>query len=236
MQRQVSRQGLANAVRTPRQQLRPRVAPYLGASKVLDRPYESLSGRRHVPILVNANRVPMLRFKKPQSPFLSRIIRDQVKTRESRILVSNELAAALPVAQAEDTWDRILVESFGLHQDKGEESWRFAIEQAQHELYENQDAAIKKRKAIAERMHKIVEEEKVLAEAEKLRLRDEKHKARKARRPIGEAKESLAGPDQVDMGEPLAPVGIVEKSEDTEYAGVEDLGNVWQDKNPIWTH
>ena len=92
----------------------PRVWPIPGATKTIDRPYSEIPGRRHVPKLVNANRVPFLRLKKPQPAFLSRIIRDTIKTRERRIALSNNLIPQVSVAKAEDTWDEILFQNFGL--------------------------------------------------------------------------------------------------------------------------
>jgi hypothetical protein len=208
-QRHKTSQGQASAIGTPTRPNRPRVAPYPGASKILDRPFLNLSGRRHIPVVVNANRVPMLRLKKPQSPLLSRIIRDQVNTREARILLSNKLDAEVPVARDEDTWDSVLSQSFGLHPDNGEELWASEINRALHHLHEEQDAAIRKRKAIAERMHEIVEKERALAEEEKVAIRDEKHKARKARRLIRTTGQSLSDPEQIAAMDTSAPEDII---------------------------
>ncbi|KAK4695390.1 hypothetical protein P7C71_g2350, partial [Lecanoromycetidae sp. Uapishka_2] len=212
----LTKHGRVNAVRVSHQSTKPRVAPYPGASKVLDRPFQNLSGRRHVPVLVNANRVPILRLKKPQSPFLSRVIRDQVNTREARILLGNKLAGEIPIARGEDTWDHIVARTFGLDKDTGEEPWTQAIECALHELHEKQDAAIRKRKATAERMHQIVEQEKALAEKEKLAIRDKKHEAKKVRRLARKADDSPAE---------RAPTAIEDNSgpEKTIYPPAQDL-------------
>ncbi|KAI9698943.1 MAG: hypothetical protein M1836_003132 [Candelina mexicana] len=88
--------------------------PYPGATPVLARPYPSTSGRRHVPKLVNANGVPFLRFKKPQSPFLSRIIRDKIKQRTRNFELMHALEDSRQAAADEDRWDELILEEYGV--------------------------------------------------------------------------------------------------------------------------
>lgn len=157
--------------------------PYPGTTRVLARPFLNLSGRRHVPVLVNANRVPFLRLKKPQPPFLSRIIRDNVKTREIRLTKAARLASEVPIAQDEDQWDQILQDHYGLNDHNPEEKpWDREVKRAFDRNHRLQVEAIDKRAKLSAKMYAIVEQEKVLAKEEKLRIRDEKHKASKARR------------------------------------------------------
>lgn len=173
---------LAKAVRSDKA---PKIqsAPYPGASRTLDRPFPILSGRRHVPTLVNANRVPFLRIKKPQPPFLSRIIRNIVKTRNDRILNGERLDNELQYALDEDEWDRILYELAGLDSTNlSEPHWHREVKQAIDDNHKLQTGAIQRRAGISAKMHAIVEKEQALAQVEKLRARDEKHKAYKARR------------------------------------------------------
>lgn len=156
-----------------------RVWPYSGATKTLDRPFTTISGRRRVPKLVNANRVPFLRLKKPQSPFLSRIIRDTVATREKRITLANQLTEQLPIAVDEDKWDQILYDRFGLEE---ESQWSYELRLAIRDNACLQAAATQKRTDIAAKMFSIMQKEKALAHEEKLRLRGEKDTRKKARR------------------------------------------------------
>ena len=156
------------------------LAPYPGAVRTLDRPFHNLSGRRHVPILINANKVPFLRIKKPQPPFLSRIIRDTVETRERRLTLAERLTSEALVAEDEDEWDDILHQHFGLHH-AGEEPWQREVKRASDNVHRLQAEAIQKRVNLSAKMFAIVEQEKALAEEEKLRLRDEKQKSRKGR-------------------------------------------------------
>ena len=148
----------------------------------MDRPFPNLSGRRHVPKLVNANRIPFLRFKRPQSPFVSRIIRDTAKTRERRSLIAMELDRQIPAALAEDGWDRILFDKFGL-KDEGM-SWSHEIKLAHKENHSLQAIAIERRINIAARMQQIVDQEKQLAVEERQRIQDEKRQRYKIRREI----------------------------------------------------
>lgn len=158
-------------------------SPYPGGTRALARPFPNLSGRRHVPVLINANRVPFLRLKKPQPPFLSRIIRDTVRTRELRITRAERLSNEIPIAENEDEWDKILYEHSGLHYGGPQEKpWEREVKQAFDNNHKLQVEAIQKRADIAAEMYAIVQQEKVLAEEEKIRIRDEKHKATKARR------------------------------------------------------
>lgn len=47
-------------------------------------PLEKLSGKRHIPVLFNANHIPVLRIKKPQPASLSRFIRQRIEQRQDR--------------------------------------------------------------------------------------------------------------------------------------------------------
>ena len=124
--------------------------------------------------------MPFLRIKKPQPPFLSRIIRDIVKTRERRLAVAGRLASEALVAEDEDEWDNILHQHFGLDH-AGEQPWQYEVKRASDKVHQMQVEAIQKRVNLSARMFAIVEQEKALAEEEKLRLRDEKHKTWEAR-------------------------------------------------------
>lgn len=124
--------------------------------------------------------MPILRLKKPQPPFLSRIIRDTVKTRERRLAVAGRLTGEILVAEDEDEWDKILHQHFGLDH-AGEQPWEREVKRASDKVHQMQAEALQKRSNLAAKMFAIVEQEKALAEEEKLRLRDEKHKTREAR-------------------------------------------------------
>ncbi|GAB7361086.1 hypothetical protein MBLNU230_g1124t1 [Neophaeotheca triangularis] len=71
-------------------------------------PLEKLSGKRHVPHLVNANHVPILRFKKPQPENLSGYISKQVKRRQRRHDRRHLLEDSLQLARFEDGWENLM--------------------------------------------------------------------------------------------------------------------------------
>ena len=159
-------------------------APYPGAARTLDRPYQNLSGPRHVPALVNANRVPFLRIKKPQPSSLSRIILSIVKTRNHRIRNEPRLDNELSLAQEEEDWDRTLYELAGLNsrENLSDPPWHHEVRKAIDDNHRLQVKAIQKRADVSAKMHTIVEKEKALVQEQKLRSRDDRLKARKARR------------------------------------------------------
>ena len=146
---------------------RPRVWPYPGGRKVLDRPFKETSGHRHVPKLINANKVPILQFKKPQSPFLSRMIRDIIKTRQKRVDLQHKLKEQVQWARGEDAWDFALRKSIGLEQDQSEEQWSYQPQLSHDQVHARHSAAANKQVKIAAKMHAIVEKEKALALEEK---------------------------------------------------------------------
>ena len=138
-------------------------------SPVLSRPYPTVSGRRHIPKLVNANRVPILRIKKPQSRLLGALIRSTVRTREKRLLRTSQLEKLTKIGKDEDEWDRILGENFAIVELGG--SWTEESVKAHNEIKKLHDAAVEKRKRIAREMTIIVEKEKALAQEERAELR-----------------------------------------------------------------
>lgn len=142
----------------------------------MDRPYLALSGRRHVPTLVNANRVPFLRLKKPQSPYISRIIRNIIETRERRLALAERLIDQISITQTEDEWDAILFTEFGLEDNASGCSWSHEVQLALDENRQLQTKAVQRRVDIAARMHSIVEQEKQLAVEEHRNIQKEKRK------------------------------------------------------------
>ncbi|KAL9100243.1 MAG: hypothetical protein Q9163_004350 [Psora crenata] len=149
---------------------------------LLERPYLTIPGRRHVPKLVNACRFPYLRIKKPQPAQLSRMISDSIRVRERRLIRSQELQDQITTAQEEDQWDNILLRELGVSRVRGEGLWITAPQAALDAIRESHETAIRKRISMAVRMTDIIEQEAALAKEERRRRLDIKHKARKARR------------------------------------------------------
>ncbi|PMD64374.1 uncharacterized protein K444DRAFT_304788 [Hyaloscypha bicolor E] len=83
-------------------------APFPGAPKVLDTrplPKEQLSGRRKVPTLTAANWLPFLRFKRPQSRYLGRVLRDKLEQKIRRWGAVEECDAMMEVGESEGVWE-----------------------------------------------------------------------------------------------------------------------------------
>ena len=143
----------------------PIVWPRPDTPLVLSRPFLSISGKRHIPKLVNTNGIPHLRFKRPQSPFLSRIIRNKIRQREKRFDRSHLLKAEIAMARAEDKWDSILKHICGIEDDNSG-LWDKEPVSALQEVRAKIQASHLKNTALGRTMYNIVEMEKALAEIE----------------------------------------------------------------------
>lgn len=155
--------------------------PYPGAPKVLEsrpRPLSELSGPRHIPILTVANGVPFLRFKKPQSPFLSRVLRDKINQRQKFLDHTKRLEPDIVWAADEDEWEQ-LVDGKTAPRDgvSFENEMTRAKKQPEKRFIEVQVKAIH----VAKRMLKIVEEEKRLFEEERIQRQNERSRRRRER-------------------------------------------------------
>ncbi|KAL9120926.1 MAG: hypothetical protein Q9187_002516 [Circinaria calcarea] len=139
---------------------------------VLSRPFLSLSGPRHVPKLVSANGIPFLRFKKPQSPYLSRIIRDKVKQHSRRFDHLYDLEHQIVLAKDEDHWDKILDETCGLRREteNGDDvrftSWATVVQHARAIVSWKLREETLNNAETARKMYSIIEQEKTLAARE----------------------------------------------------------------------
>ena len=142
--------------------------PYPSSSPVLDRPYLHISGRRHVPKLVDANRFPFLRIKKPQSPLIGALIRRASRLREKRAIRTVELEKVIDLGKEEDEWDKILDHEFNTKSPGS--SWAQESSEALNEIRRRHEAVLAKRISTAKQMTIIVEKEEALALKEELEL------------------------------------------------------------------
>lgn len=171
---------------------RPRVWPHPNAPKLVEsRPLplsQISSGRRHVPSLVMTSAgIPFLRFKRPQSPYLSRVIGDKVVQKQKKIDLKSQLETAELIANYENEWEDTVLQQIERNVEGGiedggsnewwsegwgkgigvDEGWDISVMQAQKEI----DAAIRVERASAnahsEKITKIYFEEKKLWQEEK---------------------------------------------------------------------
>ena len=78
-----------------------------------------LSGERHVPVLYSANKIPVLRFKKPQPHALSRYIANRISQRHKRFDRRDFLQDQIGLATAEDEWDELIAPKSGVKVSSG---------------------------------------------------------------------------------------------------------------------
>ncbi|KAF7879066.1 hypothetical protein EAF04_000266 [Stromatinia cepivora] len=109
--------------RPPKPKIRyPEAIP--GVPKLLEArplPLEKLSGLRHVPKFAKAMVSNFLRIQKPQSPYLSRVLRDKIETRQKRTDSRDRIEYLEEIAIAENTWEDIIedqLENEGLSVDE----------------------------------------------------------------------------------------------------------------------
>ncbi|KAI9674791.1 MAG: hypothetical protein M1817_001695 [Caeruleum heppii] len=167
------------------------------ASK-LDRSYPTPTGRRSIPILVNANGNPMIRLKKPQPHTLSRVLRYKVKQKNRRFHWLEVLEEQLASAILEQVWDEQLVALAGLTPSfpapsmsgrdrqantalRGEPTWPAAVEQSMQKI--NNDLRMEQiaKSARAAQKQAVVERAMSLAAKAKADRRVQKTAERRAR-------------------------------------------------------
>ena len=126
------------------------------------RPYEKVSGPRHVPVLASANGIPFLRLTKPQPPALSRVLQQKVKRRMLNFHKKVELNNYwLPIAKHEDDWDTLIAARTRRRDDTTK--WVDAIYDADAANQKMYDAELARDKENIAKMQAIVDQETALA-------------------------------------------------------------------------
>ena len=130
-------------------------------------PASELSGRRHIPVLVNAKGVPMLRMKKPQPQWLSYIIRSKHKRYSALVDRGSRLHEELVIARLEDEWDGCMIQA-GVETalEEREEAWQKAPRLAISQLWLLMQQLKEKDALLAARMQSVVDRETALKEKE----------------------------------------------------------------------
>ncbi|KAL4943350.1 hypothetical protein BDV06DRAFT_139297 [Aspergillus oleicola] len=129
------------------------------ATSILARPRPVVSGRRHVPVLVNASGIPFLRIKKPQPKNLSRFIRLKVKRRQKILDRQERLETEVLFGGDEDHWDLLTT-------GREKETWTGEIETAIRDVKRLVATENERRRVLSEKMWEIVLAERKLAEEE----------------------------------------------------------------------
>jgi hypothetical protein len=151
------------------------------------------SKKRYVPTLVGALGIPFLRFKKPQSRYLSRVIRDKIEQRQKRYDNLTQLDADIGWAMDEDVWDRT-VEAQARNEgirglsstkvDKVESKWQTVFRDSQKQMNDLLATARRREWVFTQAMWGIVKEERELKiKEEGIKAYEKEIAGRRRRRP-----------------------------------------------------
>jgi len=128
--------------------------------------------------MADANGLPFLRFKKPQSVYLTRVFTDNVKRRQKWVSHMANLRDRAELGKDEDQWSK-LVDS-DLDKDGG--SWAAEIHKSVKQYERMEKAHQVKIMETSKRMLSIVDQEKALAEQERKHRKMEKNRAKRERK------------------------------------------------------
>ena len=152
-------------------------------------PLEKLSGARHVPVLFNANHIPVLRLTKPQPASLSNFIRQRIEQRQEWHNRRHRLDQELVIARCEDEWDHLINQTAPASDDvrrevnDGQEPlWKDAILEASSEVDAKLTAENQRYQIMATKMQAVVDREQALYDREKI----ERHQALSAENTASE--------------------------------------------------
>ena len=170
---------------------------------VLPRPF--VTGKRYVPRIVSASGMPMLRRSSKQPENLSSVIRGRLRQKQRQVDTRDTIVNEyLPLAHAEDEWDRIIWKEFGIRtewefisifhcEEALGQKWSMVYFQMLIDNAKMVDETLKKKEATVRRMMEIIDQEEELAEKEKEERKHLKRKERdERRRSIQEGQQAAA--------------------------------------------
>jgi hypothetical protein len=159
-------------------------AAFKPSAELLSRPHplRELSGKRHVPVLFAASKIPVLRIRKPQPQNLSGFIKHRIQQRQSRHDRRHWLEEQIEFAQYEDLWDKILEQEIGAEAAQrvkpNESTWAEEFQIAKDEVeFKIRDEG-RKNSAMAVKMQEIVDRERELLGRERAARKEAKRLAR----------------------------------------------------------
>lgn len=164
-----------------------RTQPFKPSDELLSRPHplSQISGKRHIPVLFNANNIPVLRIKKPQPENLSSFLKSRIKQRQRRHNRRHWLAEQIEFAQYEDLWDEIVERQTGTRDGQkgrkgnGEEpTWAEEFEISKEEVEDLIALEQRKNAEMAFRMQEIVDRETEAFERERAERKERKRAER----------------------------------------------------------
>jgi hypothetical protein len=147
--------------------------------------------------LAVAATLPFLRFKKPQSPYLSRILRQKLDQKQKRFDLSDRLEEMIVEGQEEEEWEGNVGDEMRQEGLRGvdeavwedeEEEWGSVEENERREVERRLIQQSRREKVIGEIMVGIMREERRLWEKERGERRRATKRARWERRERREGK------------------------------------------------
>ncbi|KAF4556965.1 Hypothetical protein D9617_1g088470 [Elsinoe fawcettii] len=128
--------------------------------------------RRHIPVLFSANKIPVLRFTKPQPRSLSLFLQSRIEQRQRRNDRAIALSHVLRVAEGEDLWDQILEAEHGVTDEVHgktvlEHGWAGPARGALQEVYDYLETEKSKNAARAKKYVALIDKEKALRQKER---------------------------------------------------------------------
>lgn len=201
-------QSIAAQAAAPLPKLRAPHAPKIraspGAPKVVDirpLPQEKLTGIRRVPVITAATGgYPFLRFGKPQSQFLSRVLRQKVQRKQRRTDYLNKMQVEIELGREEALWEEYVLDALkndgatppqGIYGRLGADwaengwggrGWMKDVKEVRDRMRKDMTEEQRRSKALGEKMLEIVGKEKELWKEERGERRHEKKLAKKARK------------------------------------------------------
>ncbi|KAK4959424.1 hypothetical protein LTR10_004228 [Elasticomyces elasticus] len=131
-------------------------------------PLSQLSGNRHIPVLYNAQGMPVLRLSKPQPESLSGYINHRLQIKQKRHDTRHRLTEELEMARAEDKWDEIVQQyDRGQRRARGENVWAYEVYEARNEVMRKLSDEKWKNQVMAEKMQAVVDRETEQVKLEK---------------------------------------------------------------------
>lgn len=131
--------------------------------------------------------MPFLRFKKPQSPFLSRVLRDKINQRQKMLDHVERLESDIVWAADEDEWEQLVG---GKDAPRDSASYEKEMIMAKREPETKLDRIGKRAVQVSRQMLKVVEEEKKLFKEERIqRLKEKRQKRRERKGSNGSSKD-----------------------------------------------
>jgi hypothetical protein len=161
----------------------PAAAAFKPSAELLSRPHplRELSGKRHVPVLFSASKIPVLRTRKPQPQNLSGFIKHRIQQRQRRHDRRHWLEEQVEFAQYEDLWDEILEKQLGAEAERvrrSEPTWAQEFQIAKEEVEFKIKEEGRKNAAMAVKMQDVVDRERELLRREKAARKEAKRLAR----------------------------------------------------------